>query len=319
MQQPNHFGIHTHVRPQTEPLPWEWLKSNRYALVGGEYAPDIPESWQAQPIVAKGFEDIEHWMPRLVDLTVLSEATLSGIWAVIEAQHQPNPAFDGPWINALIDTDLSSEHLFNHLRRIQVWQFRDSPAWMRVHDSRVWLQLPRVVGAGRWLHLLHAKTRRWSVYYDGQWVDTQAPQPLPKPVEPTILFSASPNEWNHLNLMGHVNHLLAVMGWTALADMRLHSAHLQALLLQAQERWGLHTLDDLTIYARLGATLRLEFEQHPIMQGLIQHLSKINAQASPMGLEHINMADLIKRISANDKAQLQRDYAQNDRATLLTR
>lgn len=247
------------------------LKTHTYGLVAAEHLHSLPTHIRSIRLAHDVLSDSAALMPSLIELGALTDADALCLLECMQAQIE---AGEAPVVSSLLRTDYDVPRIQSHFAHVQVCRNpRGERAWLRVHDSRVWAQLPRVLQPNTYAQLC-VPLQGWTIHYAGQWVsDPWATHP--KEAAPYAPFSSLPltaAEWGALERLGIVNRSLCQLGLTTYAQAMQHSATLDGLIAHAQTNYHLSRIDDLVNYATLGWHIHPRFDTHPTaLQAIEQH------------------------------------------------
>lgn len=250
------------------------FSTHRYALVAAEHGEQLPNGIPAKPIARHALTDSVDLMPRLVDLNRLSDAQRAELIDVL----QRATAFGGGSVlSVLLTSEATVQQIESHVAAIQLCRGPTGDrAWLRVHDPRVWLHLPRIFGDDAMLSLFGPITR-WSVCIGGRWIST-------RPTNGTLPRTASradAEQWAALERVGVVNRVLARMGCLTADCLDKHSPAIDALVLRGQSRHALERVADLVAYATLGMTIHPRFDESAVaLRAIDDHVRDINGSDS---------------------------------------
>lgn len=243
--------------------------AHSHGLVAAEQRGQLPDDVQVTELARGVLADSANLMPVLVDLRRLSEQQRRQL---IEATEVAWHEGEVPVMATLLTTDVETERLASHLARVQV---SNGPAgeraWLRLHDPRVWVQLPRALG-DQGVHSLLGAIQEWTVCLHGRWVTTRASD-----VTSTQWFATTrlrAEQWAALGRVGCVNRVLARNGWRDHENILERSAEIDELVARAQARHGLQQVEDLVAYASLGLQVHSRFDEHPIALQAIETLRR---------------------------------------------
>ncbi|MDW5417071.1 hypothetical protein R6242_10890 [Iodobacter sp. CM08] len=288
--------------PRTQVLQMSFLQAHRYALILAEQREMLPADLSFVPLVPKQLAKDVGLMPLALDLWALDEKVrLAMFEQLIELQEQKKAS---P-IAALLIADCDIKQLSKHLSDIQYRRYLQQSGWLRLVDPRVWIQLPRVLGA-REVARLFGPVKQWSVCLYGDWVVT-------RPLSPVMLETVeTPHlalRWPALLRMGIVNRALAHLGWLTFLQAQAQSELLDALVYQGQSKHQLFRTEELVAYACLGIHCGLAFDEHPIALAAIAGLDRNEPDAS--------IVDALNEIPKEQWEIIQRDTHSKMYATQL--
>ncbi|UJB30810.1 hypothetical protein [Chromobacterium sp. Beijing] len=236
-----------------------WLNRHRYAVVEAEQLEQLPSDWPSTRLAPKRFADNEGLMPALLDIAALKPEQGDQLHALLAQAHQDGEASP---VSALLQSQSSPTALLRHLCDAQVYRYHLQTAWLRVFDSRVWVQLPRVLGDKAW-NRLFGPISCWSVSLYGAWVETR-PSAAGLPGE-----RDTEQRWQAMQRVGAINRALLRSGWLELPAILEKSGLLDQLTLKAQTVHGLGRIEDQVTYAQLGAEYGWGFDEHPIARSAL--------------------------------------------------
>ncbi|STQ91586.1 hypothetical protein [Iodobacter fluviatilis] len=259
--------------PCTQVLQMSFLQAQRYALILAEQREMLPADLPFVPLVPKQLAKDVGLMPLALDLWALDEKVrLAMFEQLIELQDQK----EASPIAALLIADCDIKQLSKHLSDIQFRRYLQQSGWLRLVDPRVWIQLPRVLGA-REVARLFGPVQQWSVCLYGDWVVTR---PLSPAMLETVETPPLALRWPALLRMGIVNRALAHLGWLSYPQAQAQSELLDALVYQGQSKHQLSRSEELIAYACLGIHCGLAFDEHPIALAAIAGLDRDEPDAS---------------------------------------
>lgn len=241
--------------PDIGSLIYRLMREHRYALVAAEHLDQLPAGVATHALAGGALADSAELMPCLIALTELRDGQRAALTGSLE---EAAAAGQTPVLSALLDSDASAQRLRSHL---SVLQLRTSLAgqrgWLRIHDPRVWIQLPRVLGNADWSNLFGPVTC-WSVCVGGEWLKTAPKGPPSGRTRQSPMDTA---QWAALQRIGAVNRVLTHNQWTTHDDAMRHSLAIDALVARAQQRHGLSRTAELVAYAVLGMRLHPRFDE----------------------------------------------------------
>ena len=243
-------------------------------------------------LVTGELADSAEWLPHLVNLNDLSRGQLGELLDLLDAQHH---AEEPPVLCAWLKADCEPERLYQHLSRAQVQRGPGGvKAWLRLHDPRVWLQLPRVLSVQA-LSALFGPVSAWTVPFDGAWLTSKPPQTQRMPG--ATRHEAS--QWGALLRIGPVNRALAQLGLNNPEGLHQASAALDALVERAQQSHGLSRVDDQVAFACFGWRTHALFDQHPLVQ---ESLAAARSEVPPAEL-----VDALARLTPAQQERIRAD------------
>jgi hypothetical protein len=257
------------IEPKTcESLPLNLIREYTFALLPPEQRPLLPDDFPSVALAVEELVDSAEWLPHLINLRELTAVQFGGLLDPLGAQQQ---AEEPPLLCALLKADCCTERLHQHLSHAQIQRGpRGAKAWLRLHDPRVWLQLPRVLSTET-LRALFGPVSAWTVPFDGAWLTSEPPQ--------MRMPGATRHEarrWEALLRIGAVNRALAQLKLNNQEGLPQASAVLDALVERAQQRHGLNRVDDQVAFACFGWQTHPQFDQHPLVQeGLLAARSEV--------------------------------------------
>ncbi|MGL4604725.1 MAG: hypothetical protein ACRCU9_11325, partial [Iodobacter sp.] len=221
------FDTEQNVGSHSEKLQMPFLKAHRYALILAEQREMLPADLPLVPLAPKVFAKDVDLMPLLLDLWALDEEVRLALFEQLIALQEQKGASP---ISALLVTHCDIKQLSRHLSEIQFRRYLQQSGWLRLVDPRVWIQLPRILGA-REVARLFGPVQQWSVCLYGDWVVTSPP------AQATLETVKTPHlslRWPALLRMGIVNRALAHLGWLSYPQAQAQSERLDALVQQGQ-------------------------------------------------------------------------------------
>ncbi|MFC7421850.1 hypothetical protein ACFQNF_18475 [Iodobacter arcticus] len=259
--------------PHTEKLQMSFLEAHRYALILAEQREMLPADLSLVPLAPKAFAKDVDLMPLLLDLWALDEKVRLALFEQLIALQEQKEASP---ISALLIAHCDIKQLSRHLSEIQFRRYLQQSGWLRLVDPRVWIQLPRILGA-REVARLFGPVQQWSVCLYGDWIVTLPPaQETPEALKPLHLAL----RWPALLRVGIVNRALAHLGWLSYLQAQAQSELLDALVYQGQSKHQLFRTEELVAYACLGIHCGLAFDEHPIALAAIAGLDRDEPDAS---------------------------------------
>ena len=236
------------------------LQRHRFALVAAEHIERLDSGLPRVRIVPPGMGDSESLMPLLVNLALLDVRQHAMLLDELQRAHA---SLAQPVFSALLATEADSPRIEAHLAHAQLRSaVNGRRAWLRLHDPRVWAQLPRILRSSE-LRKLFGPVSAWSICMHGHWIAT-VPPPLEAHSTAASDAQTPASIWAALERVGLINRVLSQCGWLGYEEAVQHSPRVDALLLRGQQRHGLSSLDDLVDYASLGARVHPCFDAHPI-------------------------------------------------------
>ncbi len=240
------------------------LARHQFALVAAERLNRLPACVKGRRVVRGALADSADLMPTLIELGGL---VTEHVDQLLESFEKDNAAGDLPVFSALLESDASVEHLESHLAATQTRLGpRGERAWLRVHDPRVWLHLPRIFSSTE-LREVFGPMTAWTVFIGGGWITTQAPRDDGGRPGAGLAGAA---QWAALERVGAINRVLATQGWSSRDDLDARTPAVDALLVRGRERHGLQRLADLVAYANLGMTVHPRFDESIVALSAIE-------------------------------------------------
>lgn len=242
------------------------LRSHRFALVAAEYRDRLPPNVMAPSISSGELADSAELTPGLISLNQLTASQFDALTARLEEDSLEGRA---PLLSALLETDVSADRVVSHVAAVQLQSGpRGERAWLRIHDPRVWVHLPRIVEPAR-VRAFFGPMTAWSVCIGGSWVRTTPP--VDAKISALITkFRHDPRQWAALQRIGVVNRVLARYGWLSYRDIVERSAAIDDLVARGQSRHDLTSVADLVEYAILGTTIHSRFDELPVALNAIK-------------------------------------------------
>lgn len=281
------------------PLDHTLFTAHSHGLVAAEQRGRLPDDVQAIALAQGVLADSANLMPVLVDLRRLSEQQRRQL---IEAAELACSEGEGPLMTTLLTADVETQRLAGHLARMHV---SNGPAgvcaWLRLHDPRVWVQLPRVLGHQE-AHSLLGPIKAWTVYLHGKWMTTRASDATSAQWPATTSLRAE--QWAALSRVGCVNRVLARNGWWDHEDILERSAEIDELVVRAQARHGLRQTEDLVAYACLGLQVHSRFDEHPIA---LEAIETLRGEQEANELRDATAMDALSSITHEQWAQVRLD------------
>lgn len=261
-------GLHIETRrheadiaPGSRAFDYAWWKASRFALVDPHRLDELPPGLPLQALCPPAFTSSAHLMPRLLDLHALLDDQrawmLDELDRCVASQEQPA-------ISVLLPSEASADDMARHLTRQQTVRQGASQAWLRLHDPYVFIQLARVLD-GRGLRDLFGPVQQWIICLAGDW-HSCTPRLAANDV---ALGAPSARPWDALLRIAAVNRCLLAKGWANLEEIAKRSPHIDLLVQRGQNAYRLSRPADAAAFAAMGADLRLEFDQHPLLTPLI--------------------------------------------------
>jgi len=242
------------------PFDHHWLRECSHALVAAEHRHRLPEGMELVPVVPSALAHGAAAMPLLLNLSELDAQRLGDLLDAIDRAG----ADDEPLLSALLDTPLDEGALYLHLERMQVVRGPlGQRGWLRSHDPRVLIQLPRALGVA--IDGLFAPLRRWIAPLNGEWFTLRGADTSTTLRAPAL----HPVAWAALERIGVVNRALARLGLRGPRDAAHLGAALDRLVQRGQTRHRLESADDAADYACLGHRVHPEFDDHPWVRHLL--------------------------------------------------
>lgn len=239
------------------------LKNHTHALVAAEHLERLPASIPHTRLAHGLLQDSEQSMPCLIELSTLND---QDSLALLEQMQAEVDRGELPVICSLLRTDYDTPRLKSYFARIQICRnSRGERAWLRLHDPRVWVQLPRVLRLST-LKKVSIALQCWTFYYAGEWItDTLDDYKRDTPLhDVTSSLIVDDPEWAALGRVGAVNRSLARLGIdTTYSETLQHSALIDSLIARALTTYGLSRLEDLLNIASLGWGIHPCFDEHP--------------------------------------------------------
>ena len=292
-----------------EALDHRLLQQHNYALVAAEHRDQLASDISTTSIARGALSDSAELMPCLVSLDQLNQKQRSALMIEIEEAHAVG---EPPVISALLNSDASAQRIESHIASIQL---RIGPAgeraWLRVHDPRVWLHLPRVF-VDRDMNMLFGPIKKWSVYIAGRWVVTHPPH---KTHPRSNRHPTATAQWAALERIGVINRVLARNGWLTHEDLVERSTAIDELVLRARANHGLQSVADLVAFATLGSIVHPRFDESAVALCVIgeHERERRNADAD----DGSSVIDALQAISKEQwvLAKRELDAANNKEAT----
>lgn len=233
------------------------LAAHRYALIAAEHGEQLPAGISATPVARHVLADSVDLMPKLVDLDRLTDSQRVEL---IVGMQTGTASGGSLFVSALLASEATTQQIESHIAAIQVCRGPNgNRAWLRVHDPRVWLHLPRIFGDGA-MRSIFGPITQWSVCFGGKWIATRlADNTLPRTARPVTAV-----EWAALERIGVINRVLARMGCHTVDCLDKTSPAVDALVQRGQSRHALQRVDDLVAYAMLGMTIHPRFDESAI-------------------------------------------------------
>lgn len=239
-----------------------WLE-HEFALIAPQELERIPLGLNLHATAPSVLRGSVHLFPRLLCFSEVSQKDRAALQSQDDRDIQSGHP---PFFAAFLRCKLQVDQLAAHLGRMQMLRNgAGEKAWLRVHDSRVWLQLLRVMPpqllAGRL-----GPISSWTVYWQGQW-QTQS--------RPNVEARTGPVDrrtWRAIDRIGAVNRVIARLGRPARNLQQLHDLSLQIddLVVRAQEHYRLTELDDIVEFSARGMAVDLNYDRHPDVAKLMQ-------------------------------------------------
>lgn len=244
--------------PEGETLGHRLLTGNRYALVAAENRHQLPAEIVALPIAQGVLADSAELMPVLIETDRLSEGQRVVLMNCMDGARASGEA---PILSALLASEAPAQRLVSHIAAAQLrGNDKGETAWLRMHDPRVWLHLPRIVNDSD-LRALYGPVTRWSVCIGGQWV---ANEPTEGHQSRSNWSRTNAAQWAALGRIGPVNRVLAKLRLLSHEELIEHSQQIDELVARAESFYGLTAAADLVAFATLGMTIHPRFDEFPI-------------------------------------------------------
>lgn len=268
------------------------MRDCSFALVSPEQLSQLPKGVPSMVLVASELADNAEWLPHLINLHDLSQGQFGELLDRLDAQHQ---AEEPPVLCAWLKADCEPELLYQHLSRAQVQRGPGgAKAWLRLHDPRVWLQLPRVLSEEA-LRALFGPVSAWTVPFNGVWLTSTPPRTQG-------MLGATRHEarqWAALMRIGAVNRTLTQLKLNNQEGLLQASAALDALVERAQQSHGLSRVDDQVAFACFGWRTHALFDQHPLVQ---EGLAAARGEVPPAEL-----VDVLARLTLAQQQRIRAD------------
>lgn len=242
------------------------LAQHRFALVASERLGQLPAGIEGRRVARGAFRDSAELMPTLIELNRLETARVDEL---LECAERDRALGNLPVLSALLDSDASVEQAEYHLAATQE---RRGPsgakAWLRVHDPRVWLHLPRVLGDVE-LRAVFGPANAWTVFYGDHWITTHPP--FIDHARQRFTPDAAA-QWAALERVGAVNRVLGARGWMSRHDLEARGAAIDSMVVRGRSRHGLHRMTDLVAYASLGIGIHPRFDEASVaLEAIEEH------------------------------------------------
>jgi hypothetical protein len=247
------------------------LKNHTHALVAAENLERLPASIPHTRLAHGVLQDSVQSMPSLIELSALND---KDSLALLEQMQAEVDRGELPVICSLLRTEYDTPRFQSHFARVQICRnSRGERAWLRLHDPRVWVQLPRVLKMST-LEKISIALQHWTFYYAGEWItntldDYKQDTPL-RNVTSSLVVDGP--EWAALGRVGAVNRSLSRLGIdTTYSEALRHSALIDSLIARAQAVYGLRRLEDLLNFASLGWCIHPRFDEHSCVIEAVQN------------------------------------------------
>lgn len=220
-----------------------WLTKGSYALVAAEHREMLPRGINLISAAPPSLISNAEKLPALVNLSTLSASQIDALVEGLDRSQK----FDEPIVlSALLETGGDERALVCALQRIQIAKGpQGQKAWLRVHDPRVMLQLPRVLHSSwdQWLWPISY----WRSCWGGQWFAMKA---LSTPT-PCLSSTFDQATWSELERIGAVNRSLAQLGLGHACDATAYGLTMSLSIERGQKKLALQSINDLVDYASL--------------------------------------------------------------------
>jgi len=250
------------------------LRQYTFALVDASQREQIPAGISSRSLASGALSDSAELLPSLLVLGELNAQQHAALVELLDAQCR---AKEPPVTCALLNATCTAKRIQLHLASAQVINGPGTEkAWLRLHDPRVWLQLPRVYQAAD-LRQVFGPVVTWTICLSGRWIETRPPE-INDPKQSIVLRRSGPPQWAKLQRIGIVNRALARLGLSDHDDVLKHSPALDDLALRGQTRHQLQRTADLVEYVCLGWQISPRFDEHPMALRAIEEYRRTLAE-----------------------------------------
>ena len=259
-----------------------------FALVDPVQRSKLPESLDCQSLALTEVAEGVDLFPGLLDLRALSQNQRDALMTCADAQPRLEPL-----LCALLRCDQKVSGIVTHLRQAQVIRGpQGAKAWLRIHDPRVWLHLPRVLNPDL-LHAITGPIVQWWVNWRGNWSDGTPARAISTPRRRNL----TDTEWAKLARIGAVNRSLAHLGYWGAEALRQNAPAVDALVERGQQRYQLSRMDDLVGYVELAWRHGAAFDDHPLARQVIADYSD---EAGSADIPDASVVDALAAMSEAD-------------------
>lgn len=267
-----------------------WFEKFNFLIVDADQRQSIPAEWPCELLLPQGFEENEGLMPSVLDMNQLDKVAKTSLFELINHAYQQKEAAP---VSALIIANCTQNSLKMHLCRSQTLAHNGHKAWLRIFDSRVWSQLPRVMGVER-MRLLFGPIQCWSTALYGEWADTY-------PMDMQDTLEAQNFNWQALVRVGLVNRTLSRLGRLSWNEAQNLGPTIDQLIDRAENTHKLSKTEDLVSFAYYGIKYGLNFDTHPTIQRRIS----LQMQLANEGREDTTVVDILNMIDDTEWKAIQ--------------
>lgn len=223
-------------------------------------APDVP----LVELVPERLRRQAHNLPWLVPLQQLNDAQRVGLY---ERFVCPSASGVSPSMSLLFNSQAESTRIRDHLvRRMVINTPEHGRVLLRIHDSRVWMQLMWILPPAR-LAALYGPIESAVAWCGGPW------HTLSSPKMPQTGFRLDAESSRRVARVGAINEVLSRV--PSPVDQKQHESQSRAIddLLVRAHGHGLVDESDRIEFACHGMTVHPQFDRHPSIASLLDDLA----------------------------------------------
>jgi Domain of unknown function (DUF4123) len=227
------------------------LVTCKFAVIEPSMIRLLPEGASVSRMVPHAFAATAHLMPALLSVDELGPTQRAHLLQAIDDVQIKGAA---PLVAFFVRTHAAHEEFLGHWNLLQVRRSPNTPAWLRLHDPRVFHQLLRVLTPPQQATVFGSSTAL-TYSLGGEWLTVERPD---GPAAMAAFW-----DWERIERIGLVNRALGRARVRSPAALTAQGAKAERLIERAVASHGLTHADDLVEFAYRGLTCGDDFDKHP--------------------------------------------------------